>query len=108
MLRTSRRLQASQVFLQQPARDCDKSRMVSRAMNSAVPGATPGIGDMRSLVIRAWLEPRNAPQLRARIVEITAGRSERPMVITTSVDEACRVVRNWLETLQARGANGQL
>jgi len=30
------------------------------------------------------------------------------MVITTSVDEACRVIRNWLETLQAQGSNGQL
>jgi len=108
MLGTSRRWQAAQVFPQPPARDCDKGRMVSRAMNSAVPGATSGTGDMRSLVIRAWLEPGHAPQLRARIVEITAGRSERPMVITTSVDEACRVIRNWLETLQAQGSNGQL
>jgi hypothetical protein len=27
------------------------------------------------------------------------------MVVTTSVDEACRAVRNWLEAFQARGGN---
>jgi hypothetical protein len=27
------------------------------------------------------------------------------MVVTTSVDQACRAVRNWLEALQARGSN---
>jgi hypothetical protein len=36
-------------------------------------------------------------------VEITPGRSERPVIVTTSVDEACRAVRSWLETLQDAG-----
>lgn len=106
MLITSRSSWASRVFLQQSARDCQKSRMASGPMNSAAPEATPGIGDMRSLVLRAWLEPGITSQLRARIVEIAPGRSERPMLVTTSVDEVCRVVRNWLETLQDRGTDG--
>jgi hypothetical protein len=55
-------------------------------------------------VLRAWLEP-GVPNLRARIVEIAPGRGERPVVVTTSVDEACRAVRNWLETLQVQGTN---
>jgi hypothetical protein len=43
--------------------------------------------------------------LRVRIVEIARGRGERPIVATTSVDEACRAVRSWLEALQVPGAN---
>ena len=74
-------------------------------VGSLVSPAAPGSGDMRSLVLRAWLEPGVPPQLRARVVDITPGRGERPIAVTTSVDEACRAVRNWLETLQARGAN---
>jgi hypothetical protein len=65
----------------------------------------PGSGDVRSLVLRAWLEPGASPHLRARVVEITPGRGERPVVVTTSVDEACRAVRNWLETLLAQEPN---
>lgn len=79
--------------------------MVSGPVSSAMSGAHPGSGDVRSLVLRAWLEPGVPPQLRARVVEINPGRGERPVVVTTSVDEACRAVRNWLETLQARGTN---
>ena len=45
------------------------------------------------------------PHLRARVVEIGPGRGERPMVVTTSVDEVCLAVRNWLEALQARGSD---
>ena len=60
---------------------------------------------MRSLVLRAWLEP-GVPHLRVRVVEIPPGRGERPVAVTTSIDETCRAVRNWLETLQARGSSG--
>jgi len=78
--------------------------MASGAVSSDAPGAAAGGGDVRSLVLRAWLEP-GVPHLRARIVEIAPGRGERPVVVTTSVDEACRAVRNWLETLQVQGTN---
>ena len=62
-------------------------------------------GAMTSLVLRAWLEP-GVLHLRVRVVEILPGRSGRPIAATTSIDEACRAVRNWLETLQARGSSG--
>lgn len=79
--------------------------MASGPVNPGMREVTPG-GDMRSLVLRAWLEPGITAQLRVRIVEIAPGHGERPMVVTTSIDEACRVVRNWLETLQAQGTDG--
>jgi hypothetical protein len=74
--------------------------MAEGAVTPPTPGAAPESGDMRSLVLRAWLEPGIPPHLRARVVEITPGRGERPVIVTTSVDEACRAVRGWLETLQ--------
>lgn len=82
--------------------DCLDSRMASGHMSPAMRGTAPDSGEVRSLVLRAWLEPE-VPHLRARVVEISPGRAERPVVVTTSVDEACRAVRNWLETLQAEG-----
>ena len=77
--------------------------MASSHVSPAAAGAAAGGGDVRSLVLRAWLEPE-VPRLRTRIVEITLGRREQSVIVTTSVDEACRVIRNWLETLQAQGA----
>ena len=62
-------------------------------------------GRVRSLVLRAWLEP-GIPRLRVRIAEIHAGRDERSLLVTTSIEEACRAVRSWLETLQGEDANG--
>jgi hypothetical protein len=79
--------------------------MAGGSVSPAAPQAAPGSGEMRSLVLRAWLEPGSPPDLRARVVEISPGRGERPVAVTTSVDEACRAVRNWLETLQAQGTN---
>jgi hypothetical protein len=69
------------------------------------PGAAARSGQVRSLVLRAWLEA-GAPHLRVRIVEIPPGRGERPVIVTASVDEVCRTVRRWLEMLEARGSNG--
>ena len=60
---------------------------------------------MRSLVVRAWVEPGASPALRARVVEIAAGRGERPVLVTTSVDDACHAVRIWLEALLAKGTS---
>jgi hypothetical protein len=79
--------------------------MAGGSVSPAAPRPAPGSGDMRSLVLRAWLEPGAPPHLRARVVEISPGRGECPIAVTTSVDEACRAVRNWLETLQEQGAN---
>jgi hypothetical protein len=79
--------------------------MAGDPVSPVPPGAAPGGGTIRSLVLRAWLEPGVPPQLRARLVEIAPGRAERPVLVTTSADEACRAVRDWLETLRAQGAN---
>jgi hypothetical protein len=69
-----------------------------------MPEAAQLSGEMRSLMIRAWLEPGSPPHIRARIVEIALSRSERPVLVTTSIDEVCRAVRSWLEALQALDA----
>jgi len=79
--------------------------MAGGFVSPTTPRTAQQSGDVRSLVLRAWLEPGVTPQIRARIVEIAPGRAERPVLVTTSVDEACRAVRNWLVTLQAPGAN---
>jgi len=76
--------------------------MASGPAGSVSPGDAPGGRDIRSLVLRAWLEPGVSPRLIARLVEIAPGRVERPVMVTTSVDDACRAVRDWLETLQAQ------
>lgn len=79
--------------------------MVGGPVSAVRPGAGPGSGDVRSLVLRAWLESQVQPRLRARIVEIAPGRGERSVLVTASVDDACRAVRDWLETLQAQVAD---
>ena len=79
--------------------------MASGPMNPAMSGATSWSGEVRSLVLRAWLESGVPPHLRVRVVEIGPGRGEQSMVVTASVEEACRSVRNWLEALQARGSS---
>jgi hypothetical protein len=68
--------------------------------------ACPQSNAVTSLVLRAWVEPGTAPQLRTRVVEVGPGRAERPVVVTTSVDEACRVVRSWLEMHERSVSNG--
>jgi hypothetical protein len=70
-------------------------------------GQHPVNGNVRSLVLRAWLEPHVSRRLRIRIVEIDPGLSERPVVVTASVDDACRAVRRWLEALQVHDVGGR-
>ena len=60
---------------------------------------------MSSLVLRAWLEPGPPPHVRTRIVEIALGRGDRPVLATTSIDEACAAVRTWLEALRSAPAD---
>lgn len=78
--------------------------MASNPLSSPGPGAGSGSGEVRSLVVRAWHEPGTPPQIRARLVEIAPGRGERTVLVTTSVDDACQAVRNWLEALRAPDA----
>jgi hypothetical protein len=70
-------------------------------------GQHPVNGNVRTLVLRAWLEPDVSPCLRIRMVEIEPGLSERPVIVTASVEDACEAVRRWLETLQAHEAGGR-
>jgi len=79
--------------------------MTHGPLNPPGAGAARYRGTVRSLVLRAWLEP-GIPHLRVRIVEIPPGRDERSVAVTTSADEACNAVRRWLEALAARGSNG--
>jgi hypothetical protein len=79
--------------------------MTNGPVSPTTSGTAPGSGDVRSLVLRAWLEPGAPPRLRARVVEIAAGHGERSVIVTTSVDEACRAVRSWLEALEVRGSH---
>jgi hypothetical protein len=80
--------------------------MTCGPISLATPAITPGSGNVRSLVLRAWVEPGASPGLRARVVEIAAGRGELPVLVTTSVDEACHAVRNWLKALETGDING--
>jgi hypothetical protein len=79
--------------------------MAGGRVNPGEPEGGHGSGDMRSLVVRTWFEPGAPPHLRARVVEIAAGHGERPVIVTTSVDEVCRAVRNWLEKSGPRGSS---
>ena len=56
-------------------------------------------------MLRAWLEPGPPPRLITRIVEIALGRHDRPVLATTSIDEACAAVRDWLEAQQSAAAD---
>jgi hypothetical protein len=81
--------------------------MTLNSGNSAAHGHDPVRGDLSTLVLRAWLEPGDRPAaLRVRVVEIGADRSERSVVVTTSVDHVLRTVSDWLTTLQAPGTDG--
>lgn len=64
-------------------------------------------GNVRSLVLRAWIEPGVSPPLRVRIVEAGPGLSERPVAVTVSVDATCQAVRRWLETLPSQERSGR-
>jgi hypothetical protein len=66
-------------------------------VKSAAHGQNQTNPDVRSLMLRAWLEPGASSRLRVRIVEIVRGLGERPVLATASVEEACRAVRRWLE-----------
>ena len=66
----------------------------------------PVRGDLSTLILRAWLELGDRPAIRVRVVEIDPGRSERSVVVTASVDQAVRAVRDWLTTLQAYEKDG--
>jgi hypothetical protein len=74
--------------------------------DSRARGPNPDRGNVRSLVLRAWLEPGAHPSLRVRMVEIDAGRTERRVLVTASIDQACHAVRRWLEAFHIPRGGG--
>ncbi len=52
------------------------------------------------LIMRAWVTDQSADVLRVRIVQVIEG-VEQPVNATTSIDEACGIVRGWLEQMLA-------
>jgi hypothetical protein len=59
-----------------------------------------GVTVHETLVIRAWLEPGAKPGLRVRLVTIIPGQAERQVLSTSSAEDACEAVRNWLTGLE--------
>lgn len=55
--------------------------------------------EVRSLVVRAWLERAGTPRIRVRIAEIIPGRGPKSVLVTVSVEEACQAVHGWLDAL---------
>lgn len=59
---------------------------------------------MRSLVIRTWRETESRA-FRARGVEVVAGRRERQVFASSSIDGTCEAIRVWLQGDQPWTAN---
>jgi hypothetical protein len=66
-------------------------------------GGAVGTAFVEILVLRAWTEPADETGLRVRVVLVRPGEPDRPVLTTTSVDDTCTVVRNWLIQLQQPG-----
>jgi hypothetical protein len=50
------------------------------------------------LVLRAWVRPHRPGGLCIRVITVV-DRKETPTVAVATVDEACAIVRRWLEEL---------
>jgi hypothetical protein len=57
---------------------------------------------LQILVLRAWVEDATQPRLRVRLVEVTPGQPDHSILTTTSVEDACMAVRNWLTELERK------
>lgn len=59
------------------------------------------------LILRAWTERNQVGAARIRIIRVV-DRTDLPATTVTSVDEACVIVRRWLDEMlgqdQARGS----
>jgi hypothetical protein len=80
----------------------------SRDRNDAVTAdsQTSGmnVAALEILVLRAWLEPGDKPGLRVRLVAVAPGQADRHVLSTTSADDACQAVRNWLMGIEPAAA----
>jgi len=79
-------------------------RTRSRDRNDAVTAYSQAremdVATLEILVLRAWLESGGKPRLRVRLVAVIPGQAERQVLSTTSVEDACEAVRNWLTALE--------
>jgi hypothetical protein len=55
---------------------------------------------LETLVLRAWVELASEHGLRVRVVQVSPGQAERPVLATTSVDDVCTAVRDWLLSVE--------
>jgi hypothetical protein len=52
------------------------------------------------LILRAWVEASGNPRLRVRVTCVTQDRAGEPATsAVATVDDACALVRTWLEGL---------
>lgn len=52
------------------------------------------------LVLRAWIEAGEEPNLRVRIIRLVQGDAAEPVSLATvTIDGVCLTVRSWLEDL---------
>ena len=58
------------------------------------------VATLQILVLRAWLERGGKPRLRVRLTAVIPGQADRQVLSTTSAEEACQAVRDWLTGLE--------
>jgi hypothetical protein len=62
-------------------------------------------GGLEILVVRAWAEPAaGEPRLRVRMVRVSPGQADRPVLTTSSMNDACAAVRDWLMGIERQAA----
>ncbi|MFJ1877752.1 hypothetical protein [Streptomyces sp. KS_5] len=62
----------------------------------------PRSGRINVLILRAWREHGHPSAVRVRVIEVS-GQSETPVATAADADQACEVVRAWLDRLQPPG-----
>jgi hypothetical protein len=55
---------------------------------------------LETLVLPAWVELASEHGIRVRVVQVSPGQAERPVMAITSVDDVCTAVRDWLLNLE--------
>lgn len=78
--------------------------MRNGTVTPASEGEVMDVAALEVLVLRAWAEPADGSRLRVRVVRVSPGEADRPVLTTTSVEETCAAVRDWLTQLLRQGA----
>jgi hypothetical protein len=72
-------------------------------------GCVETSGDVRVgvLIMRAWLEADEGDGIRVRVTATQTGRDVSPVRrAAATIDDACDLVRGWLEDFQHGSSNG--